>query len=688
MSLTSERYFAAAPREQLGAKLWGKYERLLADGHRQEQQWAAAYEHCYGFENEAGMTWAITRRGEMGELAAMRINRARMLMRARLALISGQEVKFRPKAKRGDAGAAYATTLSTVLVENAWKRSGMEELFAQWLDVGESFAAAYIFNEWDWGLGPDVLQMGERLIRGGDVRLSVLPPWHVHYDESASSWEDLDWWFVRVYRSKYQLAAVHRQLLSGETGREAEEKICGQRADERMRALTMRDVDAERVPLVYFVHRPSMIPGLSRGLMVPMLSADCVLVPPTGSFDLVGDRGPYERNTLPLERYAPEPMTDSPNGWAPMWDTMGPQEVLDSADSSFATTMTTLSNPVIVAHKGDEKLEGAVGAGFRVLPITPGNEFPKQMEMGALPPQALEWKQDLKEDQKQIAGLNDIALGQPDTAQMNAEAFGILYSMAQQAASPYQRRFRRAGSNVITTWLKTLRKNVKGPRLLQLVGEAEKNLIIDAETWHSEQLMPVDLVEFEEGNPLEDTATGRVALLQFYSQLGILKTYEEVQQVVSTGRFEPALKGQRDELLLLHAEYELLQRGELPIIHPTQNHMMHYRENAVVLHSPSALKNQMVRQAAEQHLQGHYEAYFGVPMMGDPMVLDRHRFLMGLGPAPMPAGPPGAPAGPGGAPAPGPEGQPPALAPPPGAEPQQPEQPPGAPATGSPPLLQ
>lgn len=200
--------------------------------------------------------------------------------------------------------------------------------------------------------------------------------------------------------------------------------------------------------------------------------------------------------------------------------------------------------------------------------------------------------------------------------------------------------------------------------------------------------MPVDLVEFEEGNPLEDTATGRVALLQFYSQLGILKTYEEVQQVVSTGRFEPALKGQRDELLLLHAEYELLQRGELPIIHPTQNHMMHYRENAVVLHSPSALKNQMVRQAAEQHLQGHYEAYFGVPMMGDPMVLDRHRFLMGLGPAPMPAGPPGAPAGPGGAPAPGPEGQPPALAPPPGAEPQQPEQPPGAPATGSPPLLQ
>jgi hypothetical protein len=55
-----------------------------------------------------------------------------------------------------------------------------------------------------------------------------------------------------------------------------------------------------------------MIPGLSRGLMVPMLSADCVLVPPTGSFDLIGERGPYDRDTTPLARYAPEPIVDSP----------------------------------------------------------------------------------------------------------------------------------------------------------------------------------------------------------------------------------------------------------------------------------------------------------------------------------------------------------------------------------------
>lgn len=682
MKLTAERYFAAAPPAQIGQKLWGKYERLLSDGHRQEQQWAAAYEHCYGVENEAGMTWAVTRRGEMGELAALRVNRARMLMRARLALISGQEVKFRPKAKRGDAGAAYATTLSTVLVENAWQRGGMEELFAQWLDVGESFASACIFTEWDWSLGPDLLNLGNRLIRGGDVRLSVVPPWHIHYDEAASSWEDLNWWYVRVYRSKYELAAMYPRLLSGETGELAEEKILAQRADERMRSLTNHDSDAERVPLVYFVHRPTLV--IPRGLMVPMLSGDCVLVPPTASFDLVGSRGPYDVGTTPLERYAPEPMTDTPNAWAPWWDTFGPQEVLDSADSSFATTMTTLSNPVIVAHKGDEKLESVAGAGFRVLPITPGNEFPKQMEMGALPPQGLEWKQDLKDDQKQLAGLNDIALGQPDTAQMNAEAFGILYSMAQQAASPYQRRFRRAASNVLTTWLKTLRKNVRGQRLLQLVGESEKSLVIDAQHWEPKELAPVELVEFEEGNPLEDTATGRVALLQFYAQLGILKTPEEVQQVVSTGRYEPVLKGNRDELLLLRAEYELLQRGEQPEVHPTQNHMLHYRENATVLHSLAALKTPQVRQAAEAHLQAHYHGYWGVPMMGDPMVLDRHRFLMGLGPPPMPMGAPG----PSGAPAPGsdappPGGQPPALAP------SNPEPQPGGPgAPQTPPLLQ
>lgn len=690
MKLTEERYFAATKDPaKLGQKLWGRYERLLAESHPHEQQWAAAYEHCYGVENEAGMTWAATRRGELGELAALRVNRARMLLRARLALISGQEVKFRPKAKRGDAGAAYATTLSTVLLENAWKRAGMEELFSQWLDVGESFSSSYLFTEWDRSLGPDVLNFGGRLIRAGDARVSVLPPWHVRYDRSHSCWEDVPWWFVEVYRNKYELAALYSKLLSGETGEEAEAKIVSSRADERLRAISSRESDSEVVPLVYFVHKPSLV--IPNGLMVPMLSADCVLIPATGSFDLCGDSGPYEKGTVPLERYAPEPMPDTPDTWAPWWDTLAPQDILDGADTSFATTMTTMSNPVIVAHKGDEKLDLHVGNGFRVLPINTGNEFPKQMEMGALPPGALEWKQDLKDDQRQIAGLNDIALGQPDTAQMNAEAFGILYSMAQQQASPYQRRFRRAGSNALTTWLKTMRHNVRGKRLLQLVGDSEKNLLIDSDTWNAKELAPMDLVEFEEGNPLEDTATGRVALLQFYSSLGILKGYEEVQQVISTGRFEPALKGNRDELLLLRVEYEMLQRGQAPMVHRSQNDVLHYREHMCVMHSPTALRSPQVRMVTEEHAKAHYLQCWGVPMDGDQMVLMRHRFMMGLGPLPL-AGMPMDPAmGDGAAQGPpdegvGAPGQPPALAPAPGAE--TPAPPDGAPPADTPPLLQ
>jgi hypothetical protein len=276
---------------------------------------------------------------------------------------------------------------------------------------------------------------------------------------------------------------------------------------------------------------------------------------------------------------------------------------------------------------------------------------------------------------------------------MNAEAFGILYSMAQQAASPYQRRYRRSMSNAVTAWLKTLRHNIKGDRMLQLVGDSEQNLLITSETFNAKQLEPFELVELEDGNPLEDTATGRVALLQLYSKLGILKSFEEVQQVVSTGRYEPALKGNRDELLLLRAEYELLQRGEQPAVHRSQNDVLHYREHMCVLHSPVALRDAAVRNATEAHAKAHYQQCWGVPMDGDPMVLQRHRFMMGLGPLPMMGVPmdPNAPPPPDAAaqapPPGGPESAPPAVAP---ATPEPTKEAPGGapPGEASPPLLQ
>ncbi len=186
------------------------------------------------------------------------------------------------------------------------------------------------------------------------------------------------------------------------------------------------------------------------------------------------------------------------------------------------------------------------------------------------------------------------------------------------------------------------------------------------------------------GNPLEQTAQGRMSILQTLMEIpGSITTPEAAFEVMETGRYEPALRADRDEQLLLKVEYEQLQQGKNPPVHFLQNHPMHFKQNYSALANPDALEDPSIIEAVNAHLDQHYLEHYGVPRLGDPLRYQRECFLMGRTPDPslMPPpmgfwggppgmGPPGMPAGPGappgaGGPPPGPPGSGPPMPPPP-----------------------
>ena len=653
-------YFAAADESRIGRELCGRLSRLLTvEGNQlrdSRDKWISAYNHFYGDDASwGGITYGASRAGEQGELAAVRVNKARAYAKALQALVTGAKVTWRTQARTGDAGAAAAASLGNSILQDYWARRDLQRLFLRWVEMGIAFGSGYAFAPWDTSIGPPLAADEEQLHMQGDVAVHILPPWDVWRDPTLKNPESSNWAFVVTYQNRFDLARQHKRLVNRPeaTPEEVEDAILSARSGEELDpSRRCRDEESEMVPVWHFFHRRS--PALPAGREVVFLSESVVLVNRT----LTATYGDIP--LIPL--YADEKL-DTAEGWTSFWDGLGVQEVQDAIQTSMATIITTLGNPTVVATVGTDIPDGdTLGRGFRVVEIPAGAEPPQALELAKLPPDALKYVEQLDSSHKQLMGLNDTALGNPQSAQMNAQAFAVLAAIAVQQASPFQGSAFGALSKLGTHILKTLGKNVTEERMVRVTGKSSEALYA-VQKYSGKELSPVDGAEVTIGDPMEQTPAGRMQILEILRTIpGVIQSAEQVYQVMQTGRLEPQFRAVRDELNLIQAEYEMLQRGESPTVLTTQHHLLHYRENASVLSNPDVLRNPAIVRAVLAHLDQHYLEYFGVPPGGDPATgappdplrLQRQRFLLGRGPEPMPMPPPGMPGDPSAAGAPPP----------------------------------
>lgn len=624
------KYFACKGVEEI----WARFDSLSKTPHPMAPKWLAADLHYYGDWAPNGLTWAVTRRGAEGELAALRVNTGRSMVKAKISLVTASQVRWAVRAKKDDVASSYATTLSRSLMSQAWDQGGLAAKDVQWEELAEVYTEGWGFVEWDRTRGPDAVvdaASGMRMA-GGDCRLNLLPPWLVLTDPNRSTSEDQDWWFIRLDRPKCDLAAMHKCVLSNGKlveGEDAAELILSAK-DERRLGWADSDAAQDLAGVVHFIHRPTAT--LPMGMHCVMLSNGLCLKRTT----LVGKDGDYEM--VPVIRRAADERVDTPYGWSSYLDILGPQEILDAYNTTQATIVTTFGNPVLTYEDGAKFAAEDVASFGRPIVRPPNTAAPEYLKPAELSESHAKYAEGLVEQQQRLMSLNDAALGQPQTAERNAQAEALFASMAVQQAGPAVLARRRSLSQLGQVWLTTLRKNVSAPRAAKLLGAGEANVMADAKMWTGQDLGPVDAVEVEETSPLEATPQGRWAIFETYLQMGAIKTPEEAEEVRNTGRLNRVVDPIRDEGLLIQAEYEMLSRGEVPVVHPTQNALKHYPANASVLMSISALKKKEVIRAVQQTLDIRYEQYFGVHPAQDPLMLDRRRYLMGQGPLPAPMG--------------------------------------------------
>lgn len=646
-TLLVEKHPWCARDADLGNKLWSEFTTRHNRPHLLDDYWGAAVAHYDALDGEQGSHTGMTRRGDSGELAAVRINRARRNSKARQALILAGIIRPKAQAATNDASSAYARQLAELILEYDFKRGGLDALWTKWTEYAEVLGDSYAFTRWNRGMGPAVGVLDGQVVRAGDVETLIVPPWYVEFDESFPTAEASPWHFVTTYEPKGALILRHTRLLDGREGDRAADAIWNHIGDDRLRRQPGENQTAAVVTGIYY---PDDI--LPNGLYVRMLDADTVLE----RRPLIGDEGDYEENApRAIIRLASDEMIDAPYAHAPFQSQLAPQELSDSLLTSHATLVTSLTDPLYaIGHQADEQPSKLFAGPGRVWRMGIDGKPPTLVQRPEVQQSAMEFDDKIASEMERDMALNDAVTGQTEGTEKNAQAEALRASQAVQQVAPAAKQYRAGLMKLCELRIKVIRKNAKGDRMLKLVGQAKKHLLARA-TYTSDELEAFDSVEFEESNPLELTPQGRWAITKdIYQPMGLLKSPEDVATALATGRVEPVVDPILDENLLIKAENDALRRGETPAVYVTQNHILHMRQHDCVTMTPSALEDAKLLAAHDAHWNEHYVSEFGVDPRMDPMLPQRRKFIQGLGPPPMAMGgapaPGGPPAGPGGAP--------------------------------------
>lgn len=620
-----------------------------------------AYNYHFGMSAEGmHLTSAVTRAGEQGELAEIRINHLRANALTVQTLTTGPQIGWLPIPTNRDSSSVKQTYVAVTLLDYYWLDQGVSKSAQN--AVGESIplTEGFVFSPWDDSLGEAVaVNPDGSEVMSGDFRFYNPLPWDVVRDPSKKSWEEGRWVAVCLWKNKYELAAEYPEqadaILDAPVGEEG-----GNRDDSFG--------DCDDVPCWYFFHKRSPIPELKNGREAIILGDGTVL-----------KDGELTYDAIPLHRVVPDEQYGTPFGYSQYHEGIGIQEAIDSLSSAILTNQDAFARQMVAVERGEPFSPEDIG-GAKVLYYT--NKPPAALQLTSSPAEAFRFTDSLKNDLQRVQGVNDAVQGQlPGDAKLSGSALALLSSQAIQQNSTlqanYLRMVRSIGNCILNEW----RKRTPLPRQIRVVGKSSQFLL------HEQSIQGADIsdikdVQVDIGNPVSQTHAGKLELAQMVMQIpNAVTSPEQIDQLLTTGKMEHLTQSVRDELILILDENEKIAEGESPpaVIH--DDHLRHGREHRTTLASVSARSDPAIVEASTDHLHQHYKLFFGWPdpmlpppmpaldpMTGapdpefdptspihDPMYRERMLILVGQTPPPpmLPMGAPGMGAPPPGEPAPG-----------------------------------
>lgn len=634
-------YFALKPADQTANVLLQKADSwqvfLNSSGYLEKLR--NAWKAYYGaFYDDVSNGHQVSFSGEQGELVNLPINHFRNLASNIVNMTTSNRPAMDARAINTDNKSIIQAKLANGILDYYLREKKLERFLKKAAEFAVVMGAGFIKAEWNATAGAvyDYLEddtTGEpdpqRPIYEGDIEFTSLSPFDVIMDGSKEG-NNHDWYLVRTFKNKYDLAAKYPDLA---------DKIIGlaSKSDYQKYYIGLHNLTEETddVPLYEFYHKKT--DAMPNGRYMLFCSQEVVL-------QNIGL--PYR--VLPIFRISAGDILGTPYGYTPMFDFLPIQEAINTLYSTVLTNQSAF---------GVQNLWTKPNSGLNVTNLSGGmnhvesEEKPEALNLTQTPKEIFDFIQMLEKVGETLTGVNSVARGNPEASLRTGAALALVQSMALQFNSGLQEAYIELIEDIGTSIIQILQDYAKTPRMVAIVGKENKTKLKE---FQSDDISNIVRVYVDVGNPLAKTIAGRMELASNMMQYGGLNDPKQIFQVLNTGVIDDLDGAEEDELNLIKLENESLMDGEIPPVMITDEHKQHIDEHKRCLQDPELRKDAGLVQRVTQHIQAHIQQL----QQGNPELLQ----LLGQQPIPPPQ-PPGPPPGPPqpqqGPPGP-PQGQPPA----------------------------
>lgn len=650
---------------------------------------------CYfggPYNSTGGNSKYVSAGGKYGQLRKMRVNHVRNLGLHILQLATSQRPAPQPVAINSDAKSQEAAALAKGILDYYSRFKRVDRLLRSACERAIVTGEAYVDVNWDANVGESegVAEDGST-VKSGDLNFSVMSVLECVREvrpgfDGIGDWVILikpanRWDLIAKYapeRNEDEMAEMPEASSKLQEIRDAlmsapkvgvEEKYRNRRPWGAVMSMT---VETSEDCIAVFEFRHAKTPAVPEGRLIKMTEDGTVFLESTLPFDDINVR-----------RLSAGDMIDTPFGYAPIFDLLGIQEVVDALYSAIASNQMTFATQLIWALKSADFDYRQLSHGISLLEGNDPNAKPEPLNLTQTPAEIFNFLEQLEHAMETISGVNATVRGNPEYSLKSGSALALIQSQAIQFASTLQESYAHLVEDVYTDMLGLLQKHADNPRQVVIIGKFNKPYIED---FKSEDIRGIKRVVVDAGPAVGQTLAYKTEVARDLLQNGLIKRPEEYLAVVNTGRLEPLLEGDNAELVLIQRENEYLKEGKLVHALPIDKHLLHIMEHRCAVADPESREDPARVQAISDHIMDHMQ------YLADPAFAP---LMMVLGETPLSmAGmmEPGAAQGPAGkAPAPNEkeaEGAPPGPTEPQNEPPGQPQQPnmpkPAKPPGGSP----
>lgn len=655
-------YWAAAPREDLGAHLVERIDRFYTDCRNsgRVEIWRRIRELSFGRDPDGDRsTFRVSFGGAQGETTEIRINHFRNLLDHVFAITTQTRPAFEAKADNGDSRTLAERQIAEAIIDHHLNEPGGLETAAKMaaryaIHLGEG----YLYQWWDdaggepFGVEPDLMpedqakvdqhqvelaeyeqratmmiaqqQMGgmpandnggmgmelpeppqppevewlERLKYQGAPKFLAIPPEDLIRDPDLES-TDWSWVGVRRQANRWDLAAQFP-----ESADVIRADVTNRKRDLGLRRTRSHESDSDQVEIVEFYFRKSS--ALPDGRWVLLVG------------ETVVHDGPNPYRTLPVHAMVPGHEFQEPYGYGASMDLLAVQQIRDGVASCIVSNIAALGIQKVWSPDDVETYD--LGQGLLHVKTGVKPEGLKLLEDTRTQHEALDW---LRQEGELGSGINATTRGEPPSNVKSGVSQAFAHSMSIQANAPVQWAWASMLQSAATGLIQLYQDFAQTPRLIEIAG---KGKAYQAHQFTADDIATIRSVSVNLGNPMMRTTAGRTEVAQMFFDKVVegrpVITPQQFFTLIETGRLDEITESAEAFRLLIASENEKLRTGTddqgAPIevlVSKYDRHPEHIVEHLAILADPmirydQGIVGRVFMQVEAHRYWWHYLAQF------------------------------------------------------------------------------